>query len=144
MPRHECMVNIRDGLAYVLCRSKCTKNKCITRRQVARTHPILRARAGSHPLHRHPDFPWEVISCIFLDRAGRRRSVSSFSTLFRGSFEAVLPFFWSSDVPRDYPGSVIRSLRSISSHTRRRGDRRGNSKGKLWLWYPTLLNRHSG
>ena len=94
-----------------VCRSKCTKNKCIARRQVARTHPILRARTGSHPPHGHPYFPWEVISCIFLGRAGHRKPVSSFSTLFRGSFEAVLPFFWSSDMPRNYP---IRTLNSVT------------------------------
>ena len=101
----------------LICRSKCTKSK-----RIARAHLILHARAAPHPPHGHPDFPWGVISCISLGRAGCRKSVSLFSTLFRGSFEAILPFFWSSDVLRDYPESVIRSLRSIYVAAQRAND----------------------
>ena len=61
-----------------------------------------------------------------MDSAGSGKSVESLFRLFRGTFEAVLPFFWQSEEPRDFPRSVIRLLPSISNHARRRGDLRGN------------------
>jgi len=94
---------------------------------------------------RTSSLPLGEVSCLGLDGAGSRKFAMANFTPFRGSFEAILPFFWWSKRRWDYPGFVIRSLPSFSGHTRRCGELLvATRRTQPWFWRPTPSNRRSG
>ena len=79
-----------------------------TRKPRARTSYQRRTRLWL--IARAPGLPLGGISGLGPDRSESRKSIESLFRLFKSIFEAVLPFFWRSEGPRDFPRSVIRSL----------------------------------
>ena len=119
---------------------KLPKNKS-HRTHVSRAHkPHITRRTRLWPIARAPGLPLGGISGLGPDRSESRKSIASLFRLFKSIFEAVLPFFWRSEGPRDFPRSVIRSLPSISDHTRRRGDLCGSElKGITAVLMPNIF-----
>ena len=90
-----------EGRGSDLYCSECPKNNSIA-------HTYLISRVAL--VVRASGLPLGGISGLNLDRAGSRESIASLSRLFRGIFEAVLPFFWRSEGPRDYPVRAFKCL----------------------------------
>jgi len=84
------------------------KKEFAPRKLKSRAHtPISRAHA---PLARRTD---ALISpggnsCPGLNRTRGRESIPSISTLFRGGFEGILPFFCSTERIWDYPETALK------------------------------------
>lgn len=101
-------------------------------------HKTVRTYVGhAHAPHVHTDTqvsPGRRFR-LGLGRVEGRESVALVFTLFKGSLEVISPFLWWSE-----GCGIIRSLRSISGHTRKRGPfRRSTPSNEYPVRYTDVL-----
>ena len=72
--------------------------------------PHIARRTRLWLIARASGLPPGGISGLGMDSAGSGKSIESLFRLFRGTFEAVLPFFWQLGGPQDFPVQASKAL----------------------------------